>query len=82
MSRMDACGKWNISSGMQKMRALTDGFSYTGAPSASTSPESCLSTPARCFIAVVLPAPFGPTRPYTAPEGAVSVSPSSALWPP
>ena len=81
MSVIEACGKWNTSSGMAKMRPFTPGFSYTGSPSASTSPESCFNMPARCFIAVVLPAPFGPTSPYTAPEGTVSHSPSSALCP-
>ena len=66
---------------MEEIRALAAGFSYTGSPSASTSPESCFKMPARCFIAVVLPAPFGPTSPYTAPEGTVRHSPSSALCP-
>ncbi len=75
---MLACGSTAGSSGMQAMRALTAVFSNTGSPPTSTSPASGRSMPAMQRIAVDLPAPFGPTMPYTLPAGTVSVKPSSA----
>src|SRR5437763_9221209 len=50
-------------------------------PSASTAPPAGLTKPLRTLNRVVLPAPFGPTRPQT-PDGSSSETPSSGLTPP
>ena len=63
MSSTPACGKKKGSSGIQAMRLFTAGFSYTGSPEQRTAPASGLSTPVTQRMAVVLPAPLGPTRP-------------------
>src|SRR5438270_6817819 len=49
--------------------------------SASTAPPAGLTKPLRTLNRVVLPAPFGPTRPQT-PDGSSSETPSSGLTPP
>ena len=47
-------------------------------PSTSTSPESGSVSPSQISIVVVLPAPFGPSRPKHSPARTSSSMPSTA----
>ena len=51
-------------------------------PSTSTSPASGGSRPSRISIVVVLPAPFGPSRPKHSPRSTASERPSTATTSP
>src|SRR5258708_331558 len=51
-------------------------------PAIRTLPRSCLSVPEITLNSVVLPAPFGPTRPTISPSPTASETPSSARTPP
>src|SRR5689334_3494021 len=52
------------------MRDRTPTGSATGSrPKTRTVPLSARKSPRMCLMSVVLPAPFAPTRPYTAPRG-------------
>jgi hypothetical protein len=54
----------------------------TGRPSKETSPRSAASTPSTIRIAVVLPAPLGPTKPNIWPFATVNEMPSRATTSP
>ena len=49
------------------------GSSVTSVPSSSTRPESGAVRPTTIENVVVLPAPFGPSRPTTSPDAIVEV---------
>ncbi len=51
----------------------------TSCPQTNARPVVGSSTVERIFTSVVLPAPFGPSRPCTSPTGIVSETPSSAV---
>lgn len=50
----------------------------TSYPATSTRPSSTRNSVVMARTAVVLPAPFGPSRPWTVPRATVRSSPSSA----
>src|SRR4051794_1001233 len=54
----------------------------TRSPCQRTEPASGSSTPRMMRIVVVLPAPFGPTKPNSCPGSTVNDSPSSATTSP
>ena len=58
------------------------GSDFTDAPSMRISPSSKLSTPTAQRMAVVLPAPLWPMKPYISPGLTVSERPSTAFTPP
>src|SRR6185503_18076737 len=65
------------------MRDSTPTGSATGSlPKTRTKPLSARSRPRRCLMSVVLPAPFAPTRPYTAPRGRDRLTERSAVLSP
>src|SRR2546425_12503295 len=47
-------------------------------PATKTSPRSACRSPSKISHVVVLPAPFGPTRPKTSPAPTVKEMPSTA----
>jgi len=51
----------------------------SGAPRQRTSPRSGSSTPSTTRIAVVFPAPFGPTKPNICPASTEKESPARAM---
>src|SRR5207248_5024727 len=55
---------------------------WTSSPSTRTSPASGASAPLSTLISVVLPAPFGPIRPWTTPPRRARSTPRSACTPP
>ena len=59
-----------------------DGSSATSMPSTRAVPELGKWYPVRTFMMVVLPAPFGPSRPRTEPVSAVKLTPWTASTPP
>ncbi|CAM5469806.1 hypothetical protein SDIAM103S_03472 [Streptomyces diastaticus subsp. diastaticus] len=62
------------------MRALTSaGSRHTSCPATSTVPSSGLSRPVIIERVVVLPAPFGPTRPTNLPAGRSRSIPATAV---
>lgn len=61
------------------MRAAAARRSVTASiPSTDTVPASGRRKPLRILSAVVLPAPFGPTRPTTSPRATSKLTPDSA----
>jgi hypothetical protein len=51
----------------------------SGSPAIRTVPASRRKTPATIEIVVVLPAPFGPSRPYVSPGAMAKPTPSTAV---
>src|SRR5262245_25081335 len=73
--------RWNVRA--IPWRARFDGFAREmSSPARSTRPCDGGSSPVITLKSVVLPAPFGPMRPVTAPSDAVRSTPSSAVLPP
>ena len=58
------------------------GSSVTSVPSSSTRPESGAVRPTTIENVVVLPAPFGPSRPTTSPEAISRLTPRTTVRPP
>src|ERR1051326_4222055 len=54
----------------------------TSKPATCALPESARASVVRILTAVVFPAPFGPSRPKTVPDGTENVRPSSAVTSP
>src|SRR5690349_8890101 len=54
------------------------GFDTGSSPNTETEPDCARNRPITCLMSVVLPAPFTPTSPNTAPRGIESVTPPSA----
>ena len=61
--------------------ASTSAPACTGSPCTNTWPESGRISPTSIRMAVVLPAPFGPSRPTTCPGSARKETPSTARNP-
>src|SRR3954451_10805394 len=58
------------------------GSSVTSTPSSSTRPDSGAVSPTTMENVVVLPAPFGPSRPMTSPDAISRLTPRTTVRPP
>src|SRR6185369_6774463 len=73
----------NGRSGMKPSEALAaSAWVARSRPSMRTRPEVGLSSPAMIRIVVVLPAPFGPRKPWISPGATSRLTPSTAVKPP
>ena len=69
------------SSDKYPVRPRTPTGSATGfRPKTATVPFCAASSPSKCLISVVLPAPFSPTSPNTIPRGTLKDTPLSAVF--
>ena len=67
---------------MPRRARMYIGSSVTSAPSSSTRPESGETSPTTMENVVVLPAPFGPSRPTTSPDEMSRFTPLTTVRPP
>ena len=77
-SHPKVCTRWNVRRRPRRARATAETF-VMFAPRNQTRPSLGVRTPEITSKRVVLPAPFGPMSPHTAPSATVRLTPVSAL---